>query len=324
MKKKFVNQVTLEGVLYQHDLEEKVTGPNSKNPGTHYIAGSIDIATDDAMTNVVTVYYTYVTATTSNGGTNRTYGVLENILNGTYKTYMEDPEHAVKLTANTSIGLNEFYTEDKNTGEETLVSQMRNIGGFLGTTTYLNSEERRNEFKCDMVVTKMTYTEANEETGATEKATIGGVIFDFRNQILPVEFTVTDRAGIDYFMNEDISSSNPFVTQVWGPEVNATIVKRTIISSDFGGDEVRETKKYRREFLVTHANKGTLEWGDPSCITPEELTKCMMDRETTLAVLKKRRAEWKANKVKSDMPFGNGSSATTTVSNIGAIPEFKF
>ena len=57
MKKKMINTVHIEGILYSHTLEDKVTGENSKNPGTSYIAGTIDIATDDACTNVVSIHY---------------------------------------------------------------------------------------------------------------------------------------------------------------------------------------------------------------------------------------------------------------------------
>ncbi len=54
-KKNFLNQTHVEGVLYEHDLQEKVSGENSKNPGTPFISGSIGIATDNAMTNIVTI-----------------------------------------------------------------------------------------------------------------------------------------------------------------------------------------------------------------------------------------------------------------------------
>ena len=35
--KKMVNNTHIEGALYQHDLTLKVTGENSKNPGTEFI-----------------------------------------------------------------------------------------------------------------------------------------------------------------------------------------------------------------------------------------------------------------------------------------------
>ena len=63
MKKNMINSVHIEGVLYSHTLEARVSGENSKNPGTKYIAGDLDIATDENGLNVVTVHYSYVTPT---------------------------------------------------------------------------------------------------------------------------------------------------------------------------------------------------------------------------------------------------------------------
>jgi hypothetical protein len=44
---KFFNEAHIEGYLYEHNLEMKETGPNSKNPGTPFISGTIGIVTDD-------------------------------------------------------------------------------------------------------------------------------------------------------------------------------------------------------------------------------------------------------------------------------------
>ena len=102
--KKMINTTHIEGVLYDSSLDVRVTGPNSKAPGTEYITGSIDIATDDAMTNIVTVHYTYVTAKD-----NARYSSLMNIVNGVYGTVMSvGPEKATKLRVDSAIALNEF------------------------------------------------------------------------------------------------------------------------------------------------------------------------------------------------------------------------
>ena len=54
------NTINIEGKIYQFDLEQRETGESSKHPGTPYIRGTIDVATDDELTNIVTVNYTYV------------------------------------------------------------------------------------------------------------------------------------------------------------------------------------------------------------------------------------------------------------------------
>ena len=84
--KNMINKTHIEGVLYEHDLQLRTTGEKSKNPGTEFIMGTISIATNNDMTNIVPVHFTYVTKTYSSGKENRTYGVLEQIL-GSGKTW---------------------------------------------------------------------------------------------------------------------------------------------------------------------------------------------------------------------------------------------
>ena len=83
MVKKARNNVRLSGLLYDAKLEKKVTGPNSKSPGTEYITGKISIAVDDALTNIVDVRYPYVVPTTVKDGVsnpNPIYGILDKIM----------------------------------------------------------------------------------------------------------------------------------------------------------------------------------------------------------------------------------------------------
>ena len=40
MKKKMTNTTHIEGLLYEHKLELRESGPNSKNPGTKFIMGN--------------------------------------------------------------------------------------------------------------------------------------------------------------------------------------------------------------------------------------------------------------------------------------------
>ena len=82
--KNVINRTHIEGVLYQHSLQSRVSGDNSAKPGTEFITGSIEIATDNEMVNIVPVHFTYVTAVTSTGKTNSTYGVLKDIISGKY------------------------------------------------------------------------------------------------------------------------------------------------------------------------------------------------------------------------------------------------
>ena len=293
---KVKNETHIEGIIYEHALEAKVTGPNSKAPGTNFISGTISIATDDAMTNIVPVHFTYVTEKTSKGGVNATYSLLQNIIDGVVGTYMQDgADKAAKLRVDSAIGLNEFYT-DRN-GKEELVSVKTNEGGFVHTTNVLAEKETdRNTFKCDMVITQVTHIDADDERKTPEKAIIKGVVFNFRNEILPVEFTATNAGAMAYFEDLGATASNPVFTKVWGRQVSEVIKREIREESAFGEDSVREVQSTRKDFVITGAAKEPYEWDSEDTILASELTTAIANRETYLATMKQRRDEYKASK----------------------------
>lgn len=296
--KKVINKTHIEGLLYQHNLELKTTGEKSKNPGTQYITGTIDIATDNALTNVVPVHFTYVTALTSTGKTSDTYIVLENIIKKVYGSVMADgADKAVKLRIDSALGLNEFYS-DRN-GQDELVSVKRNEGGFIHALAAddLNPDENaRNTFKCDMLITGFTRKEAVEERGLPEKGIIKGGIFNFRGDWLPVEFSALNPNAIDYFEALEATPSNPVFTQVWGRQVSETIVNRQVTESAFGDASVTETRSSRKDFVITGASKEPYLWDDESTMTAQEFKEKIAKREVDLAAMKQQRDEYRANK----------------------------
>lgn len=296
MKKTMINQTHIEGVLYEHNLEAKVSGDTSKNPGTPFIAGTISIATDDAMTNIVPIHFSYVTATFGSGKPNDTYTTLSNIVNGTFGTYMKDgADKAVKLRVDSALGLNEFYTE--RNGKEELVSAKRNEGGFVHKVDALDEDEKvRNTFKADMVITCVTHMDGDDEKGLPEKCVVKGAIFDFRKSLMPVEFSATNPNAMRYFEGLEASQKNPVFTCVWGRQVSETVVKQIRTESAFGEDEVREVKNTRRDFVITGASKEPYLWDDEGSITAVELNEAIQKREVDLAAMKKRQDEYRASK----------------------------
>ena len=296
MKKTMINQTHIEGVLYEHDLTIKESGENSKNPGTKFISGTISIATDDAMTNIVPVHFTYVTAQFGSGKPNDTFTTLSNIVNGTFGSYMKDgADKAVKLRVDSALGLNEFFT-DRN-GKEELVSAKRNEGGFVHKVDALDEDEKvRNTFKADMVITTVTHIDADEEKNLPEKCIVKGAIFDFRKSLLPIEFSATNPNAMRYFESLEATQKNPVFTCVWGRQVSETVVRQIVTESAFGEDEVREVKNTRRDFVITGAAKEPYLWDDESSITAAELNEAIQKREVDLAAMKKRQDEYKASR----------------------------
>ena len=300
--KTMINRTHIEGLLYEHALELRTSGPNSKNPGTEFIMGTVSIATDDAQVNVVPVHFTYVTATTAKGGANATFGVLKDIIDGKLATVMANgAENAAKLRIDSAIGLNEFYT-DRN-GKEELVSAKRNEGGFVHTCAQLAEDEKtRNTFETDIVITGVKRIEADEEKKTPEKCVVKGAIFDFRKSLMPVEFSVLNENAMAYFEGLEASSKNPVFTKVKGRQVSETVTRTITEESAFGEASVREVKSSRKDFVITWAQKEPYVWDDEETITAAEMTDAMSARQTYLATIKQRQDEYKASKQ-------NGSAA---------------
>lgn len=296
MKKKLINECHIEGYLYEHALENKVSGDTSKNPGTPFISGTVSIATDNEMTNIVQVHYTYVTAVTFTGKNNPSFTTLQNIIDGTLKSAMKDgKENASKIRIDSAIGLNEFFT--KRNGPEELVSVKRNEGGFIHVADALvEDEKQRNTFKCDMLITNTKRVEANEERNEPEKMIVKGAIFDFRKALMPVEFTVLNPLAMNYFEGLEASNSNPTFTCVWGRQISQTISRTITEESAFGEPSVRTVTSQRKDFVITGANKETYVWDDEEFMTATELQTLIAARETYLASIKQRQDEYEASK----------------------------
>ena len=303
--KSMINRTHIEGLIYEHDLQMRESGPNSKNPGTQFIMGNVQIATDDAMTNIVPVHFTYVTATTSKGNPNATFTILSQIIDGTLGSVMANGEDsAAKVRIDSAIGLNEFYS-DRN-GQEELVSVKRNEGGFVHTIAALAEDESsRNTFEADILITNVRTIDADEERNLPEKAIIKGAIFDFRKALMPVEFSAINPNAISYFEGLGASNKEPVFTRVKGRQVSETITRKITEESAFGEASVREVTSNRKDWVITWAQSDPYVWDDESTITAAELTEAMSNREVYLAGIKQRQDEYKASK-------GQAPAATAT------------
>ncbi len=294
--KKMNNKAHVEGWLYQHSLEMKESGPNSKNPGTVFISGNVEIATDNGMTNVITVHYTYVTATTSTGKANATFNVLKDIVDKKLYTVMEHGADKASLIAiDTAINLNEFFSN--RNGQEELVSAKRLEGGFAVVKSSLNENENlRNTFDVDMIITSTNLKEADEEKNLPEKLTLRGAIFDFRNALLPIDLSVLNTNGISYFEGAGITQAEPLFTRLQGRLVSEVITRTVTEENAFGAPSVKTYSSTRKDYIVDWAASEPYAWDDESSITTAELSKAMSDRETYLATIKQRQDEYNRSK----------------------------
>ena len=307
--RKNVNQETIEGRVYEHDLTLKtVQNQKSENYGKEFINGSVSVATDEAGLNVLTVHYTYVTEMTKQGKQNATYGNLKRIMEG--KTWVNDGKNAaMKVRLTPSAALNDFYPQ----GGDQLVSQQRNEGGFVSIVTDLVPEgPSRQKFTFDTIITGVTLVEADPEKNISEDyVRINCAIFNFRNDILPFSLIARSQGAINYFMGLEASPKEPVYTQVWGEIVSTTIKVEKTVESAFGEPAVDISERRQREWVVTGAKPEPYVFDDENTITAEELSKAIADRNVYLEEVKTRAKEYYNNKdnaiatEKSDAPVPN-------------------
>jgi len=304
--KKTINSEIIEGRLYQHNLELKtVQNKDSANFGTEFISGTIDVATDEEGLNVISTHFTYVVEMTKNGKKNVTFGVLKSIIDGAKCWVTDGKDAALKVRISTALALNDFYVAEGD--GERLVSAKRNEGGFVNIVKDLAPEAERNTFKCDMVITGVTLVEADPENNIPEDyLKIRGAVFNFRNDLLPVEFVCRDTSGMKYFEGLDVSAKNPVFTEVRGKIVSNTVEQKIEEESAFGTVSVKTVSRNVKEWAIDWARPTEYDFGADDVLTEAELTKAMQNREVYLAEVKKRYDDYQATKKSG----GNNNTAS--------------
>lgn len=294
MKAKVFNEVKIEGYVYStgsnfNQLTERVTGENSKNPGTKYISGDLDIAVDESGLNVITIHYSYVTDTYKNGKPNNTYTVLKRIIDNPDKTWINGgKDNAFKVKCDqVRIEVNDFIASDGSK-----VAALRNGGGFCTIVNELCAEDDRSKFTADMLITKVTHVDANPERNIEKDyTTVSGCIFGYGPIIIPASFVVRNENGMEHFEGLEVTSSKPVFTKVWGDISCLTIKTLRSEESAFGEAAVQTFERKSREYLIKGTAKVPYDFGDEETLTSAEVTKMVQDRQVMLAEVEKRHNE---------------------------------
>lgn len=316
--RKNINQETIEGRVYEHDLTLKnVTNQQSENFGKEFISGSLSVATDEEGLNVLTVHYTYVTAMTKQNKPNVTFSNLKRVMES--KTWVSDgKDAALKVRLAPSAALNDFYPQ----GGDELVSQPRNEGGFVTILSELSSEQAgRNKFTFDTIINNVELVEATEENHLDEDyAKINCVIFNYRNDILPFTLVAKDSeapGSVEYFMGLNASPSAPVYTQVKGKIVSTTVKVERTVEGAFGAPSVDISERRQREWIVTWAKSDPYLFDDESTMTAKELSEAIANRNVYLETVKTRAKEYYNNR-------GNAVAAPATPAPNSQIPAGGF
>lgn len=311
------NSMNIEGKIYQFDLEEKVTGEQSKVPGTHYIAGTVDVATGEDLSNIIQVHYSYVAPTYASGKTNNSYTALKKIIDSGKTVVTDGYAEATSIRLNPSYQTNDFYPQ----GQEQVVSAPRNEGGFVTLVTpdkmRAEGDSGRNKFSFDIVISNVVEKVPDE---GDEYVSIEGIVFNYNNTaIYPITLTARNKDAMKYFVDLGASKQNPVYTKVWGKIVNVFTTTERTIESAFGDATVEKVTHRNREYVITGANPVPYEFDTAETMTADELKKALQDREVYLASEKKRVEEYRASQGGS-----NGASPATQAANTVSKGSFNW
>lgn len=293
------NVVYVEGYVYNFSLFPNVAGPNSKNPGQEYINGTVNIATDEDGINIVSVRYTYVTPTWKNGKENETYTILKALIDGAPTWDKDGKDKATKLRIQGDVEVNDFMGRD---GSMVETKQVR--GGF---THYANDgfRDKRNNFETDIIITSAVRVEVED---GDDYMNLSGYVFNFRNDFIPVTYSLVNEAGIKYFEGLDISMNNPYYTYVWGRIVSSTQRIEKQVETAWGAPQVEYTTRTLRMWVVDGCSPDYYDFDDVDTITLDEFKQGLANREQQKAEAKARQ------EARNESPVGkSGFPAATNV-----------
>lgn len=313
-EKAFLNRTTVSGYIFNlegsrewDNLQHRVTGENSKNPGQEYISGVVSVATDDEALNVVQVHFTFVTPTWGKSGKeNKNYDFLLDLIKrneaGTLDTFEKCGTNAEKVTITGDLSLNEFVD---NEGEVVAVKQVR--GSFIGKMSPRDTMGAT--FELEALISNAAIREVED---GEDYMNVNGYAFNFRNELLPIGLTVRIPAGINFFEGAEISSKNPFLGKITGAIVSNIITVTKDESEVDGFGEAKPTTRSIRAWDVLTA-RATMEFDDEEYLTRAELKQLLADRADHEAEIKKQ-AEERAAKKEAESGAGFGSTAKSSKS----------
>jgi hypothetical protein len=251
---KTYNALDMKGRLYNYALQTINTEKGEA------ISGDVMLEVDANGTVVTVRFFGYPTY--NNGKTNKTFGILDDMMAGNYKTVVDNGDDADWLSLNGSIDVSYFVSRNATDGELARAQKFR--GSFINPNT---KKEYNNRWKLDMLVTNVKEVEADEEKQLPRFVRMNGyLVDDYNNRLMEVGFQARSDAAMNYILGLEVSFDEPLYVPVWG-EIGKVGTTR-IIKNAFGEDEVQKFEN--TQWIVTGMQQEAYEWGDEKTMTDSQ------------------------------------------------------
>lgn len=254
---KSYNNVDMKGRLYSYNLEEKDT-----DKGTA-IAGEVTLQVDEDGTQATARFY--ANPTYKSGKANRTYGVLEDMMAGNFKTVVDDGDEADWFGISGSIDVSYFPPRDGGAKEiEDLVRSQKIRGSFLNAN---NDHKYQNKWKIDMLICRIDDVEADEEKGFPHMVRVSGyLVDDYNERVMGVQFQARKEAAMNYILGLTASWENPYYVSIWGELLRVT---RTIVRKNAFGEDEHDNYD-STVWAITGMSPDAYVFGDESAMTVDQ------------------------------------------------------
>ncbi len=259
-EKKNVNIVKVEGVLSENKLDYKQTTDNRE-----YISG--DLLIEVSENNIVPVNF-FTFKTKKDGGPNKIYSNLENVINNFKSIAKHGRENAdaVRVTGGNIEG-NEFYNAAGN-----LIATFRVRSNFVNK---VNDEFKPQAgFQVEVFIQSLV-DEIKDDT-PTDRLQIVGVVPMYGGKVSVVNFYADNPEGIQYMKK---NYSNGDTVKLVGRIDNEIIEITKTEEMEFGDDVVTTYNRIKRELIIT---QGTKPYESAKSLDPADIKKAMIQREVTL------------------------------------------
>lgn len=250
------NNIDMKGRLYNYALEE------IENDKGTAIAGEVTVEVDDEGTTVAVRFFAYPTF--NNGKTNKTYGILEDMMAGKMKSVTEDGDEAEWIALTGSIDVSYFVA--RNSTDDELARAQKLRGAFINPN---KDKKYSNKWKLDLLMTNVKDVEADEEKHLDRFVKVTGyLIDDYNKRVMEVQFQARTEGAMNYIIGLEPSYEAPHFASTWGKV--AKLSRLVVRKNAFGEDETDEYAS--TQWVITGMNPEPYAFGDEATITVDTYT----------------------------------------------------
>lgn len=254
---KSYNNVDMKGRLHNYALERK------EGKKGEAISGVVTVEVDEDGTTADMRFYAYPVY--NNGKPNKTFGILESMLAGNYKTVVDDGPDADWIEMTGSVDVSYFVGRNASADDDLIRSQ-KIRGSFINPN---KNQKYNNRWKLDFLITAIREIEEDEEKNLPRFVrVIGYLVDDYNKRVMDVVFQARNEKAMSYILGLDASAEVPYFVSTWGELLR---VVRTVTRENAFGDA--ETDEYNSvQWVITGMAPTPYDFGDEAVMTFDQLT----------------------------------------------------